>query len=375
VKSVSQQRVIELQSLRGIAAMMVMIGHSVDYFQQPEWFWSDGFKIFNGRAAVAIFFVLSGFVLTRSLAGKELNFPDVARFYISRLFRIYPAIWAASALGLVYLLCLHWQIPVLDESEGVRRQFRADRMDALHIVASLAGMLAFILPQLWSVTVEIFASFTLPIVAALAFRGAARFWVFLGAMVVVSFLLADRTYYNIGMYYMDFIVGAGLAILPSATRSFLRRNPTPSLIILIGAALLIIPSQFLPLAYYSPTANMIEAILAALIIATLTYSTAPIGLMRSRVMLFLGDISYSVYLIHYVVVCSLADLIAVAWGGRVIGGDAIAAAAILALTTTVVTLPLAWLSYTYVELPGIEVGKRFLASFRIMSRYGDIRAR
>ena len=59
-----QGHIVELQSLRGIAACAVMIGHALVYYETPDWF-RDIALLANGRAAVVIFFVLSGYVLTR----------------------------------------------------------------------------------------------------------------------------------------------------------------------------------------------------------------------------------------------------------------------------------------------------------------------
>ena len=57
-------QIIELQSLRGIAALTVAIGHALTYYYATS---SYGSMVLNGRGAVVVFFVLSGYVLTRSL--------------------------------------------------------------------------------------------------------------------------------------------------------------------------------------------------------------------------------------------------------------------------------------------------------------------
>ena len=51
-------------------------------------------KIFDGEAAVMLFFVLSGAVLFRSLMREEDGIGGVAvKFYVRRVFRIYPALF------------------------------------------------------------------------------------------------------------------------------------------------------------------------------------------------------------------------------------------------------------------------------------------
>ncbi len=349
--------IVELQSLRGIAAVAVALGHAVNYYDTPDWFHRLGW-LFNGRAAVVVFFVLSGYVLTRSQRRSSFDLGSILRFYVQRLFRIYPAIWAASVLGMLYLLLLHWRIPVDNVGEGVRHQFRPDRMDALHIVASFAGMLAFILPQLWSIFVEIVASVALPLVAFLAFHR--RSWLvgFLAASLAVSYTVGPYTYYLLGLYFVDFVAGAALAMPGSPAQRLFSNAPAHAIV--GGGLVLLSLTQYIPLGYYDPSAQLIEMLLAASVIATLVYAKERIPLLASRPLVFIGDISYSIYLLHYVVLCALGKLFAWAQAEAGIHVNVLVLSVVIACATIVLTCPLAWLSYTYVEKPGVRLGKALL---------------
>jgi peptidoglycan/LPS O-acetylase OafA/YrhL len=343
--------IVELQSLRGIAATAVLIGHALIYFETPEWFVTLA-HTFNGRTAVVVFFVLSGYVLTRSLQRSQFGRDDVVTFYVQRFFRIYPAIWTSSALGLAYIFWLHWQIPVEHTSELVRSQFRADRLDLLHIVASLAGMTTFILPQLWTIFVEIVASIALPGIAFIALHRRSWFPKMLGAAVLISIIIPN-TYYHVTMYFMDFVVGAGLAISGVATALF--EKAPARILVLVGIVLLAL-TQDLPTDYWNPFVHIGETVIAASVIGMLIASRQRVLVLRSRVLLFLGDISYSVYLLHYAVICIMAKLLAVMH----IGLGTIPLSLLLVSMALAVTLPLSWLSYVYVEKPGIRLGKQGL---------------
>ncbi len=79
-----------LDSARGIAAIIVMIYHFINWKFDKE----IGIKIisivFTGSDAVSFFFVLSGFVLSYKYINQ--NEPlDIRKYYISRLFRLWPA--------------------------------------------------------------------------------------------------------------------------------------------------------------------------------------------------------------------------------------------------------------------------------------------
>ena len=60
--------------------------------------------LFNGHGAVVMFFVISGFVLSLSLAsGPQAATPAARRFFTARLLRIYPAVVATIVLfAIVY---------------------------------------------------------------------------------------------------------------------------------------------------------------------------------------------------------------------------------------------------------------------------------
>ena len=183
-------QITELQSLRGIAAATVMIGHCLISYG-PSALLIGLSEVLNGQAAVAVFFVLSGYVLTCSLQRGRFDRDAVLGFYVRRGFRLYPAIWVASAFGLAYLFALHWQIPPDRAGPLIEQSFRPDRFDTLHIVASIAGMTTFIIPQLWTIFVEIVASAATPCIAFVALYRRQWFACTLGLALLMSFTIPN----------------------------------------------------------------------------------------------------------------------------------------------------------------------------------------
>lgn len=97
-------RVVGLDGIRGLAAVWVVINHifmrSWDGFPQDRApFWAAGF--IYGRAAVAVFIVISGFSLGLAPARSGWRFDSVAKFAHRRAWRILPPYWAALAFSLV----------------------------------------------------------------------------------------------------------------------------------------------------------------------------------------------------------------------------------------------------------------------------------
>jgi peptidoglycan/LPS O-acetylase OafA/YrhL len=338
----------ELQSIRGIAATVVVIHHTLGFFALTEGErWIP--RVWNGHAAVVLFFVLSGYVLTAKVS-EAASAVDLTRWYVRRLFRIYPALWAASLIAIAYLAFLHWQVPVTNLSEWMLGRFREDRWDVLHVAASVAGVLAFLLPQLWTVTVELVGSAVMPVLAAIAKRGAKPILLTIAVLLVVSVAIGARTYYGIASYIADFAIGVALHQLSPRFMAALRPYRYPLLAVAV-ACLFGARAGFIG-GLHDPRTHMVELVGAVILVSSVIHYQVASTVFSDRRAVWLGDISYSVYLVHFPVMCILAKLV----GQAPIGG--LERNLVLTVVTLVATLPLsAWL-YKYVELPGITAGKR-----------------
>ncbi|WP_428031360.1 acyltransferase family protein [Ancylobacter sp.] len=100
-----------LDSLRGLAAIVVLVGHGYQIFIAP--IYPLFFPIFSllAQAAVMLFFVLSGFLITKSLTRNIfLNGRlDVGKYAVDRFDRLYPPL----LFSMVLLLAIHLIAPYL----------------------------------------------------------------------------------------------------------------------------------------------------------------------------------------------------------------------------------------------------------------------
>src|SRR5487761_599351 len=90
-----------LDSLRGLAALSVGIGHAflcVD-FSQGSSLHTAALGIFDGDYAVDLFFVLSGFVLVNMVRG--FSGAHYGAYLGRRLLRLYPLLWASLIVAYV----------------------------------------------------------------------------------------------------------------------------------------------------------------------------------------------------------------------------------------------------------------------------------
>jgi peptidoglycan/LPS O-acetylase OafA/YrhL len=108
-ETIKNRRIYWVDSLRGVAALLVAIIHVWLHLKHlyPSQFVGIGYKIAGGlisdyvdlgKIGVIIFFIISGYVVPFSLIGKDLK-----NFSISRFFRLYPAYWFSILLFIIII--------------------------------------------------------------------------------------------------------------------------------------------------------------------------------------------------------------------------------------------------------------------------------
>lgn len=336
-----------LESLRGLAAVSVVGYHMHDELSALAPF--DGLdrfanKLFaaiaNGTGAVVTFFVLSGFVLARSLDAN----PDPVRFVRNRVFRLYPAAIAVVTL----LVLLHWRF-------GLYVGYEAS-FDPLQVVLNLLMIRTEINGVMWSMTVECVATPLIWLSVWLYCKHGERpLWWIIAVLFGLSFwgryvhMLGGFT--NLGPFYA-FVVGVLIHFKGAALAERLGRFSRLAAIVAI-------------ILYCIGGANKqtgwilaLECASAATLIALIAWreNEALFAPLDWKLVRFYGRISYSFYLLH-----PLGMLAAERTINPVTLYDAgIPVAVALALMTLVAVLfttPAAWLTWRLVETPAIRFGR------------------
>jgi peptidoglycan/LPS O-acetylase OafA/YrhL len=100
--AIPNKRLLELDAMRGIAAMLVVLYHfNYKYVQYNPDFGELPLLFGWGHHGVSLFFAISGFVISMTLERTQ----DVAAFARARFARLFPVYWAAMAvtMGVVAL--------------------------------------------------------------------------------------------------------------------------------------------------------------------------------------------------------------------------------------------------------------------------------
>lgn len=96
-----KNRLKELDGLRFVAAFLVVLSHVLGNYTDKDFHLESVF--FDGGIAVLIFFVLSGYIITRLLCAElgATGTLDLKAFYIRRALRIWPASYSYIALSVL----------------------------------------------------------------------------------------------------------------------------------------------------------------------------------------------------------------------------------------------------------------------------------
>ena len=92
-----------LQSLRGIAALLVVLAHSYYFLQSTKYDDLAKSMLLPGAMGVDIFFLISGFIMTITTQNNDGSLITTATFLIKRFLRVWP-IYAILTIAAVFLL-------------------------------------------------------------------------------------------------------------------------------------------------------------------------------------------------------------------------------------------------------------------------------
>jgi peptidoglycan/LPS O-acetylase OafA/YrhL len=307
--------------LRALAALMVVVYHAVFF---AAWFRTPGGTLFwNLNSGVWIFFVTSGFLLYRPFAAAHLDLRpqvDVRGYAIRRFARIYPAYWAVLAF-------FTFVVSRASYDGGVSGVLSVT-LTKTYVHEKNPYLIG--LPPAWSLVVEVTFYAFLPVYAAaigalarkrrtlsveitgLAVLGA----IGLGAIVAVASGYDGPWMTVLPQHIAAFALGMLLAVVSvqpwsEQTATNLERIGRPAWIwwTLALAAFVAIPLAFRvePFEAMSTAqaigANVLETLLGFFIVVPAVLGPQQHGairrLLQTRPLVFLGLISYGLYLWHW----------------------------------------------------------------------------
>lgn len=342
-------KLLHLVSIRGLAAWLVVFFHSTALIQSampnlPSWFFR---YISNGYLAVDFFFELSGFIIFINYYEKFSAhfFHNAKTFLWNRISRIYPV----HMVMLLWYLLLSAAFLYGSSSRTMPDNFTSITFweNVLLIHAWMGNPTSWNVPS-WSISAEWFVYLLFPFIAVI-FQARIR-GIFSHVLVALLVLLAICTVYTV----------LGINSLGTATATTaLVRALFEFLLGAIAGSLLIHHSEFLKRSHLA-IAIGIGAVCSLIFYADIpNYATVPFlfflvviflsvdtswltNALSNTTLLYLGEISYSTYMVHYFVY----DVFKAGWvhPGAPVGAFALTGSFIVVLLCSM-------LMHRFVEMP------------------------
>lgn len=372
------QRFEQLDSLRGLAALTVMIGHYLFIFPTFSsetgndgiltWLLKSSplYLLRSGHEAVLLFFVLSGFVLSLQFyKNTKINYRD---FAIKRFFRIYIPYIVSIFLAVLLIVSVDIsKIGALsDWFNGMWHQPITPSLLIQHLIMILGVNSSATNTVVWSLVYEMDISLMFPLFMLIILKLQSR-WVLLGCLfltIITHNFIGNTTIQNLSLYSSMFVCGALLARHQEKIReSFTKLNYVQRLLVLLVAFAFYmygIIFESIDAIHTTLIDGAMTTIGSLLIISICLSSRTAKNILMMRYVHFIGKISYSLYLYHVIVLLTFIHLFY----------DSVPLLMIL-LISAVVTLILSAASYRWIELPSIQCGKLLvekLNSFRVIER-------
>ncbi len=272
-----------LDGLRGVAAVAVATRHMPFFF--------DRSILPATHLAVDLFFVLSGFVVAHAYDGRLAEGMGWRRFMARRLIRLYPMFLLAAVLGAPIAIGLAHakHLPIAPLLVAI----------PLSLLMLPSPVTAKVYPSVgaaWSLLFEIVINFLY-----------ALFWRQLGTRVLIAVtatgaLMLCASVWRFGSldvgYYWPTVTGGlarvlygfplGVLLYRLHQRGF--RMPRVPALLLVAALLLVFRA--------GSAATELACTLLVLPLIVITAVSSTMGPLATRISLFMGAISYPVYLLH-----------------------------------------------------------------------------
>jgi peptidoglycan/LPS O-acetylase OafA/YrhL len=332
---------------------------------------------------VDLFLVISGYVITASISQSRSKYPVSAgalimAFWIKRVYRLWPSAWTWIVVAILAQLSVSSVVDLSDRSGDIVWQAVIALINMMnlftpHCVASGGGVQCVVdnyLGHYWSLSLEEQFYILFPLLFFLVPRRV--FIIALVAGIVFQFTWS-RPFFTYSWYFKTdaLLWGILLALLQQLTlegKVKFNLNPGSTMLRCLGLLLItLLPLvasrvQGIGSAMQPYGVGLVALICACAVgLAALERGTFQLNGYGGRIMQYFASRSYSMYLVHLIVILSVRDLFQGLGEEVAMGGTATGLALIVAVFFTVLFTEL---NYRFIE-SGIRDRGRVIASKRL----------
>lgn len=380
------RRFVVLDSFRGICAVAVVLFHTQILLSFSELSFFRHADLF-----VEFFFVLSGFVMFHAYGNRTFDVGVLKRFIISRTFRLYPLhlVMLLVFIGLEFgkLWAEHHGFSFNDAAFTGKTAPSEILPNALLLQSWIGDFnsLSFNTPA-WSISVEFYLYMLLGLVLLLMPR-------YCGQVLALATLVSFAALYVELDVIKPFIWRGASCFFAGALTYRLYQSLEPVIArfddrpFFTGLEMLCLLLVYRTLTHETPHQGIVASLLFCVVVLVFACERGAISnLLHKRGFTRLGELSFSIYLTHAAVIfafTSAAVVISKLTGHsytlilqqsdseqimRYISTGSVLVDDLLTLLELGMVLAVSSLTYQYVELKGIEMGRRLARSELRLSR-------
>lgn len=350
--SASRSHFAHIDSLRAVAALLVVYAHTAEIFADPQGSFAReiSYHMDFGRTGVLIFFLISGVLIPSSLRG------DIGRgtrsFVIRRFFRLFPLYWFSIPLGLISMWWLQelslpsWEIAL-----------------NLTMVQELFGA-RNVMPPYWTLRVELYfyGLCLLLFLLGKLHREGVIITIVLGAVgsqvfyqLATSDEIAIRALGSSTLTFLGFMFAGGLwRLYLDGTISWLGSWLLKILAISTGVVVPAVAAFiFVSRGHLTIQESQLSfscALATIVFVGGVTFARVTWGPIA-----WLGKISYSIYLLHPVALYLIIWVVSRQPGGSIFHGWPVP---VYVLAVVSVTIAMSAVTYSFIEAPMIKLGQK-----------------
>ncbi|RUW34601.1 acyltransferase, partial [Mesorhizobium sp. M1A.F.Ca.IN.020.06.1.1] len=299
-----------LDSLRGMAAVSVAIFHSVVLLdlsngRPPEWF-------MQLHIAVPLFFTISAFALCAGYSASLSSWRGVREFYWRRYFRIAPLFYVMATVWTFYTS----SYPSIEDVV----------LNVVFAFNLLPGKDGSLVAAGWSLGVEMLFYVFFPLLLLVlrdvrsGAAGLVASTVIAAAAAVLMASVPDRFGWHFFVVQGPYFVGGILLfhIFERVARNTVSERRTLALLLMASvmlalSVLAMVDRHALTFMGWYARENIIGLLLMPLVLA---FAVFPFPALVNRATIFIGTVSYGVYLIHPFVIATLGRTVAQHMAGK-----------------------------------------------------------
>lgn len=382
------ERIESLDSLRGIASFIVVIFHCmlsfpIFYYANYKYEYKNSFiefltvtplhTLWAGKEAVLLFFVLSGFVLSVPFFNSN-KLPNYGVYLVRRFFRIYIpyiVIMMASVV-LVELFSSYKDIQGLSSTYNNRWEHGVSLKSIVAYFLMLDSDTANVNGVVWTLYHEMRISIIFPFFIAILirFKAVKGLLISLGLTFVlftslngITIILGENSIAGIlngfkeSVYYCTFFIFGATLCKYREKLNALKSLSQIYTLLLFSLSLVLINCRWIN-QIFSVQSSIIEDFVSVigilLLFAIVLTSKGFSKFLTKKPLIWLGGISYSLYLIHIPVLMLTTIFI-----GKLIPLE------IAFILVPFISLPVAHITHKYIEVPANTLGKKFSNSINV----------